>query len=184
MREAPIELDNDLVTATDPMLDALCDYLGAVRAKLGLAEWHLIVSRRPPDPLDGEVPTAQVVPTDGRYIAVIRFAEPFWKAPPAEQRNAVVHELTHLLHLGLTEPIRRGHFRQLLGLAAADSLWVEVQRAAEYMTDKLATILAELVPLPDFPRPETPAGAIVAGHEASPAAAPDPVPDGVGGSGG
>lgn len=168
MREAPIELDNDIVIATEPMLDALCEYLGAVRAKLGLAEWHLIVSRRLPKALDGgEPPFAQVIPTDGRYIAVIKFDEAFWRAPAAEQRNAVVHELAHLLHVGVTEPIRTGHYRTLVGGAAADGLWEQVRMAAEYMTDKLTSLLQELVPLPELPRPAGPAGAIVGGHEAT-----------------
>jgi hypothetical protein len=180
LREARITHDDEArVILTEAQLDALADYVRMCRAELGLAEWHLIIGRHEPAVADnGDVPHAEVIPTDGRYVAYLRFSDAFWRLPAIDQREAVTHELVHLLHVGVTEPVRAGHWRQLAGLAAADGLWVEVKRQAEYMTDKLASILAPYLPMPDLPRPPH------SGSSNAPLATPDAAPDGAMAGGG
>jgi hypothetical protein len=78
--------------------------------------------------------------------ATIRIAHGFWTLTPDEQRRVIVHELLHC-HMAAMVNLK-DDLEKTLGTAAFDIFDAAFERAHERTTDKLARLMAPLLPLP------------------------------------
>lgn len=127
---------------------AVLGYLELVRDRLYLQGYAVTLRRDEPDDKDA---LAMVSPTDGRYWMTIRLGTGFFGTDAETQRNTLVHEMLHVLQRDMTDTIRIGGLLKQLGQPSYDILWGAFSDADEKLTDRLALIVAPLLPLPDFP---------------------------------
>ena len=78
--------------------------------------------------------------------ATIRVAHGFWALTPDEQRRVIVHELLHI-HMAAMVNLK-DDLEKTLGTTAFDIFDAAFERAHERTTDKLARLMAPLLPLP------------------------------------
>jgi hypothetical protein len=78
--------------------------------------------------------------------ATIRLAHSFWTLSAEDQRRVLVHELLHC-HLAALSNLK-DDLEKTLGLAAFELFAASFERAEERTVDKLARIIAPLLPLP------------------------------------
>jgi hypothetical protein len=124
-----------------------------VRDRLGLRDWEVILSHETTADNDDCDALASIHPTDGRRRAVLRLDRDFREFPPVEQRNALVHELTHLHHRDATDIIRLT-LPVALGGVAYNILWENFRQQVELMVDNIAIPIAEMFPVPSWPEPK------------------------------
>lgn len=134
---------------TEAQLDAVAAYVNDVRRRLFLGNWGIEVLRRLPE--DDEA-IAEIDSCAGRYVATLAFGPSFWTHKPESQRQTIAHELLHLTHFMVADAVRLGEYKRELGQTTYDHLYAQVKLGLEYMVDQLATIVAELLPLPEIPR--------------------------------
>jgi hypothetical protein len=130
--------------ASGARLAALTSYVADLQARMGLVQWHVIIHEHK---LHGLI--ARVDPTEGRYYTYLSVARPtFWNLDPEWQRNAIVHELTHLVQLPATDIMDHGKWKEDLALPVWRDVLSSWTRGIELMTDHLTTIIAPSMPLP------------------------------------
>jgi len=138
----PINREND------PRWAVLGAYVRDVANRMGLQQWYLTVSRKPPndtpDP-DPEHPTIAATFTCFQSIeATLHFADYFFSAPLDKQRLTVIHELIHVIGggtLAAWNKIREFTPRQL------DEWYITEE---ERFVDWLSSIIAPSMPLIDW----------------------------------
>lgn len=130
---------------------ALLSYVGEARNALYLQAYE--VNLRRDEPSD-RTALASVEPVDGRLVANLYIAPGFWSQTPEEQRQTVVHELVHVIQREMTDVIRLGAWIRHVGQGTYDATWEAFRDQVEKQCDRLATIIAPLVPVPELERPE------------------------------
>lgn len=135
-------------------------YLAWAAEQVGVdPAWDVWVAAEPAD--SGTM--AQINPTEGRYTAAVHVAQDWLEMEPQEQAEALLHEVTHLLHKRIDEPVRKGLFTAMnslegepedgegappLGFMALYCAIYEMHRIeTEYMVDRLTSVFARLLPV-------------------------------------
>ncbi|HEY6014247.1 MAG TPA: hypothetical protein VIU37_09570 [Candidatus Limnocylindrales bacterium] len=114
-----------------------------------LQAWDLdLLGTQPPDDA-----FAETITNGQRFHATMKFADALFDQPLEDQRTYFVHELLHLTHPGIEDPIRSGEWRQQIGQALYDHMWGEVKRGIEYMVDFVSRLVARGLPLPPWAEP-------------------------------
>lgn len=133
-------------SVTDERVKALMHYLEDVQRELGLTEWRIVLKYdlRP----DKEGMLAQIETVTNRYIAQVRVAEDFFAEEPHVQRNAIVHELLHVIEEPIYGALWETSLDEIVGKAVTTILTSGMNAAIERVTDRLAGIIAESLPLP------------------------------------
>jgi hypothetical protein len=114
-----------------------------------LQAWDITVSH---DGRPDEGTLADCHPDSQLWHARLRFADDLFGGDwdRDEQRDYIVHELIHLTHRDVTEPLRSGEWRQQLGQALYDHLYGEVARQMELTVYFLARLVAKSLPYPPW----------------------------------
>lgn len=117
-------------------------YIEEAQGTLGLLDLTIKVT-------DEQAPDdtyADILVHDEAPEATIRIAHGFWSLASDDQRRVIVHELLHC-HLAAMVNLK-DDLEKTLGTAAFDILDSAFERAHERTTDKLARLMAPLLPLP------------------------------------
>lgn len=122
----------------------LCEYVMELRDALGLQAWTIIFSDDKPQ----ESAYADVSCTYGRNVAVIRFCPEFLSLSKEEVREYVTHELIHVLTSRLDDCV--SDLSEQLSKAVASLFASSYDRESEIITDALARIIAQAMPLPSW----------------------------------
>lgn len=122
-------------------------YLAQAQKTLGLTSWTIRRSEHTPADKDT---AAEIEFTPARHDAAMRIGPTFWAATAEEQRYLTAHELVHV-HLRRVNDVMES-VEDVLGPAAYSILLKAYNNANEFATDALATVLADLLPLPRFPK--------------------------------
>lgn len=126
----------------DREFKAIADYLRWLKHELNLNEWNVYVLEEPPEGAeDGTL--AMITPTEGRNVATIRIAPQLMDLSHEEIRRVLCHELLHLHHRNMLEPVRK--IGGALSMDAYLILWENMRLASEIMTDQLAYAFARLL---------------------------------------
>ena len=122
----------------------LTEYMAYVAVELGLDNWKLMIADAPCEPEN----YATVSVTEFRDIAVVSVGEDFFTLDPKVARISIVHELTHCI----LEPImwQGDTLAGTLGGPAYSVFREGLRGAMELATDRLATLLALTVKLPEW----------------------------------
>lgn len=142
---APAEEASDeaaLSPATVAMLEL---YLGRVASVLRLDGWHVSVSPVPAE----EDAVAQVDAPWGQRRAEVRVGAEFWASTPHGQRDALVHELLHLVLMPAWQMVDE-LLEQEMSSRTARVAWLGFTQHMEYSVDQLASVIAPQLDLPDF----------------------------------
>ena len=123
----------------------LSDYLRGVADAMHMRDWATEVGHDPP--LGEEVATVQVAP--GRRIMRLRVAVVFWDLAAEDRRHAVAHEVFHPMLTDLYENVRHGA-TEALGGQAYRMFLSQFDRDIERLVDKLALVVEESLPLPEW----------------------------------
>lgn len=122
--------------------DDIRRYVHDIAGRLGLSRWHLDLSTKPTD--DGAVAAVEI--TCGRRHAVIYVCEGFLRRSPQDQRDDITHELVHCMlrdiqdtALSLEKQLEPGTWAQF---------YDRHHNAMELLTDALAGLLSQQMPLP------------------------------------
>lgn len=134
-------------------------YYRELAERLGLREWDLRVSRDMPEASEGapadEVDAQSRIMETGAY-STLRVHAGFREGAPEVQRETILHELMHLF----LEWVYDDASSTIEGLAAPQTNTVAqelLRRQYERVVDRLASAIAPMYPLPDWPaRAETP----------------------------
>ena len=131
-------------------------YVGDLRDRMRLQAWDITVSH---DGRPAEDALADCEPEGQNWHARMRFADALFDGDwdRDEQRDYIVHELIHLTHRDVTEPLRNGAWRQQVGQGLYDQLYGEVVRQMELTVYFLARLVAKSLPYPPWcPEPSGP----------------------------
>lgn len=115
--------------------EAVLAFAEKVRDQLGLPAWRFAVLEEPA----GDDALASIDTVSGRWIAELRLCEGWMKLPTDERRNTIVHEVCHLLHVGVNHVIEDA--QHLMHDHEWETLNAQYHRATEYMVDHLAGFL-------------------------------------------
>lgn len=115
--------------------DAVVAFAIKVRDLLGLPSWRIGVLE---EPADGDA-LASISTVPGRWIAEVKLSDQWMKLSSDERRDTIVHEVCHLLHVGVNHVIEDA--QSLMHDHEWDALNASYHRATEYMVDHLAGFL-------------------------------------------
>ena len=93
---------------------------------------------------------ADINPSEVAYTAELRVSHDFWVQSPERQREVLTHEVVHLLTARLDQTVEA--LEEPLGKVAWAIFDRHYEMATERVVDQLAIVLAERLPLPEFPR--------------------------------
>lgn len=127
---------------TEEECNILQRYIWEIRDILGLSHWDVYLSR------DYAEDTAQasVHPLFGRHIAAIYINRLWFTYSPEDQRNAMVHEMLHIVHNSQTDIVRVGYSQVIKNKLIRNAMWSMFENQTELMVDHLANHLAPLMP--------------------------------------
>jgi len=111
--------------------------------RLGLQHWDIEVREEVLD----EDTVAQMRSYVGRYKAFLVLAEAFFIYTPREQSECIAHELIHLTQARMQDQLRSLTRNVSFDLSRAIVDLVNIE--LEYMTDKIAQLLARALPIPN-----------------------------------
>lgn len=110
--------------------------------RLNLSHWDIIINWDiAPDIEDAQ---AMINIIEGRDSAIIRFADYFFDLSIDEVNNSIAHELIHI-HLN---DIYMAHYNQTDNSKRSRDSIMQVSYNIEKATDRLATALCKITPLP------------------------------------
>lgn len=123
-------------------LSVVSRYVRRVGNELGVRDWQLIVME------GGESSDrlADIACVPGRRLAHVRVFESFYAASAADQRYAIVHELTHCHFNAILDHI--DILRPSVGSITFEPFFVAHQRRLEEGVDGIAAAIAERFELP------------------------------------
>jgi hypothetical protein len=124
----------------------LDDWLTDAQQVLQLAHWTLSVAR---DASDVDA-WADIDPHAQNLTAELRLSHDFWRQPPDRQRLVLTHELLHLACSRTDRVVET--LEDALGKVAWAVYSPQYEDASERMIDHLASVIAQQLPLPEFPK--------------------------------
>jgi hypothetical protein len=136
--------------------DAVNHYLRWIANRIGLQEWTFEVSFHDEfaDEDDAEHQIlAQCAPVYGRKVAEIRFLNELPTRKSFYVRWAVVHELLHC-HFAPMHAVVKHHTGKELSRSAYTVFRESFDMELEYTLDALAGVIAESLPLIEWPKPK------------------------------
>lgn len=141
---AAAETDGPVVLAAEAV-QALEGYLALASKVLRLDGWKVSIS---PVPADDDA-VAQIDAPWAQRRAEVRLGAEFWVSGPEDQRDALVHELLHLVLMPAWQMVDELLDEELSARAARIG-WLAFTQHMEYSIDQLASVIAPQLPLPDF----------------------------------
>ena len=126
---------------------AIGRYVREIADLYGLRDWTVEVSDHEPKESDT---LAEVTVTPGRHFASIGFAKRYLDESPENQREIVVHELSHI-HFEGGWAVLRHDLADYLGQMAYDHSMASFGRQMEMGIDGVAHSIAAHFPLPEWP---------------------------------
>lgn len=142
--DAAAETDGPVVLAVEAV-QALEGYLALASKVLRLDGWKVSMS---PVPADDDA-VAQIDAPWAQRRAEVRLGAEFWVSGPEDQRDALVHELLHLVLMPAWQMVDELLDEELSARAARIG-WLAFTQHMEYSIDQLASVIAPQLPLPDF----------------------------------
>jgi hypothetical protein len=130
---------------SDRLRAELGAYLALAAGVLRLDGWTVTVAAEPAD--DDAV--AQIDAPWAQRRAVVRIGAEFWRSGPEDQRDALVHELLHLVVMPAWQLIDE-LLDDELSARAARVAWLGFTQHMEYSIDQLAAVIGPQLPLPSF----------------------------------
>lgn len=129
---------------TDEQYAFWLDYIGRCAAAMNLQNWRVHLSNERPE---DEERAVDIRVFQGADVMELRLSDSFLSdVSPQRQRRYIAHELVHCY----IEPIM--HHVDILQMGYGMEAWRVFSQAlnitAEYAVDRLATLVAELLPLP------------------------------------
>ena len=132
---------------TKPERKVLGEYVRQVADEMELRDWTVTIGyENCEDHLEG---TAEV--TYGQRNIAIEFGKNFRDRSREEQRETVVHELTHA-HLDVCWKMVQSDLAEALGKPVYYVFCDSYRRSMEFATDALAKTIARHMPLIDWPK--------------------------------
>lgn len=125
----------------------LDDWLADAQQTLNLSHWRLSVAR---DASDVDA-WADIDPHAQNLTAELRLAHDFWRQDPERQRLVLTHELLHLATCRTDRVVET--LEEALGKVAWAVYGPQYEDASERMIDHLAGVIAQQLPIPNFPKP-------------------------------
>lgn len=138
----------------------LIDYIHKLQNQLQMIEWRIYLELEPPEGPDA-VASVHIF-DNGSAEAWIRVAERFWDQSPDQQREAIVHELLHVMTHDLLISGRILGETDYIPLEVQDMANRALQRAEERVVDRLARVIAEDFALPPHEDPRWRSGQLYA----------------------
>jgi hypothetical protein len=126
---------------------AIDDWLAEAQQTLNLAHWRLSVAR---DASDVDA-WADIDPHAQNLTAELRLSHDFWRQDSERQRLVLTHELLHLATCRTDRVVET--LEEALGKVAWAVYSPQYEDASERMIDHLASVIAQHLPLPNFPKP-------------------------------
>lgn len=145
---------------TDAEFDELCRYVRWAANAIGLRDWEFYIERqgiREDDPElsdESNRTLAFVEAPPGRRFAKVKFCEDFRELDPRHQRHTVVHELVHCHFTPMQHQVEYDLERHL-SQQMDDLFSTTFRRNLEYGVDAVASVIAENLPLIEWPDEET-----------------------------
>ena len=120
---------------------SLIRYISAVGKEYGLTGWQMGLSFDAHDAVAAEVSCVY-----GRRIAHLAVSPDFLDFTPEEQRQVIVHEMTHI-HLDQMQTLIHDLLPEVMGKPAFDAFIAGYRQAMEHATDAIADAIAPTFPL-------------------------------------
>ena len=124
----------------------LDEWLIESQSALLIADWKVNVVK---DASDVDA-WADIDPHAQNLTADLRVAHDFWRQEPEKQRLILTHELLHLVTCRTDRVVE--NLEEALGKVAWAVYEPQYEDATERMTDHLASIVAPLLTMPEFPK--------------------------------
>lgn len=126
---------------TNRQKKALSNYVTHVLKQLELSDWRINLSDDPPEHGDAG---ASITSTYGRQLATLNLPNGFFDDDLTKIEHYLIHEICHLYSEGIDNVINNGP-EILMGKPAFTVFFEAYKVAMEYMTDKLAYVVADLL---------------------------------------
>jgi hypothetical protein len=121
---------------------SLARYISDIAREYGLSGWTIVGH----EGTDSEDHAAEVTCLFGRKVAHLNLSADFASFTPEEQRQTVLHELTHI-HLDQMNSLMHSVLPEVMGLPAYSAFFAGYNQAMEHATDAIAVAIADKFPL-------------------------------------
>lgn len=128
---------------SEEQANALQLYIWTIRDIFRLHHWDVYLANQYAE----DSAQASVHPLYGRHVAAIYINKNWFNYPPEDQRNAMVHEILHIVHNEQTDVVRVGYSSAMPSHKVGNAFWALFERETEMMVDHLANCLSEFFPL-------------------------------------
>ena len=122
-------------------------YLAELQAALLLSHWRVAVAQ---DASDVDAWADISVTSQAAFTAEMRMSHDFWRQEPDRQREVLIHELLHLNAHQADSVV--DNLEKPLGELAWAVFSPQYEDATERTVDHMAKVLAQFLPLPEFPK--------------------------------
>ena len=126
---------------------ALTAYLTELQAGVLLSHWRVSVAQ---DASDVDAWADISVTSQAAFTAEMRISHDFWRQEPDRQREVLIHELLHLNAHQADSVV--DNLEKPLGEIAWAVFSPQYEDATERTVDHMAKVLAQFLPLPEFPK--------------------------------
>lgn len=123
-------------------------FIGRLLSTLMLSEWQIKVDHIPVEEDEGDgngTLVAFIDPCFGRKVATLHMAHDFLEMPRDEIAQTLIHELVHLHHRDMLEPVRLMGESGALGSQAYQVLMDSIKSPMEVMVDQIARAFERLI---------------------------------------
>lgn len=124
---------------------ALEQYVASIQQVLNIGQWEVTIAREASD----VEAWADIDPHSQANTATLRIAHDFWEQKPDKQREVLIHECLHLVTCRHDQVIE--NLEEALGKIAWATFEKQHDDAAERVVDHVARVIAQWIPLPEFP---------------------------------
>jgi hypothetical protein len=124
----------------DPRWNELGEYARDLADRMGLGQWHFILSHDPPD--DKEADAAVEICKQAVDFS-LHIGDAFWTSTPYGQRWTLVHEMVHVIEAPFMKALQ-----EILDSVVPASTGAIINQLSERFVDQLAIMLAPRYSLP------------------------------------